>query len=689
MTRMLRRSSPGLALAVLLVLACVGAVTWLSGPSPVAAQGGPAPAPFAAKNMHIVGYHDLGQRAGLTSEVAYHKKTAYVGYRCGSTLGSSFVDVKDPTKPQVVFVTQPMSGTFADDVYALSVDTASFKGDLLVEPHDYCRRQANAATRFWDVTNPRSPVLLSTLPTGDGVHNAFPFTRGKNAYVILAAPNADGRDNTMVGYEATDLDADFAIVDVTDPRQPVIVSRWNAHQAYPSVPAVTFQHDTWANAAGTLAYGAYWDLGIVILDITDITNPKPISRTGYADVSEGNTHGVVLTKNEDYAVINDEDFDPYASRFDVLAPAAIAGQKSATVGEFMVKLIGQPPVEGSAVWVGRGCDVDPAYPDILVPDPYKHPATGKIAVIARGSCSFANKVRRAQAEGAIGAVIVNNVKGGGPALGGVPTSDTTIGAAGIGNVDGYAITTTVEAGTPVTVRFGISAGEWGYTRIFDFRDITKPVQVAEYTVPESRMFPAPADQSFGYSAHNSWIVGDKLYIAHYDAGIRMLDISDPTKPRETGYLIPAHRQEGTDRYRSSMWGVAVDENGLIYASDMINGLYILAEGNAPVQATNTPVQTSLPPVATLTPIPTGLPPVATATPPGAGNVCPQLMRVAPMAAINAAVANPRAVRGFMQRRDPGKPESSYNPLRTWLSIHAYSKPYHWLFNSLEYKVGCP
>jgi hypothetical protein len=101
------------------------------------------------------------------------------------------------------------------------------------------------------------------------------------------------------------------------------------------------------------------------------------------------------------------------------------------------------------------------------------------------------------------------------------------------------------------------------------------------------------------------------------------------------------------------------------------------------------VQTSLPPVATLTPIPTGLPPVATATPPGAGNVCPQLMRVAPMAAINAAVANPRAVRGFMQRRDPGKPESSYNPLRTWLSIHAYSKPYHWLFNSLEYKVGCP
>jgi hypothetical protein len=677
-----RRALPGTGLAALTILAVLGFAGSLGRADPAAAQGAGAPAPLAAKNMHIVGHHDLGQEPGLTSEVAYHRQTAYVGYRCGSTIGSSFVDVRDPAKPAVLFVTEPMSGTFADDVYALSVDTPKFKGDVLVEPHDYCRRQADAATRFWDVSDPRNPKLLSTLVHGDGVHNAYPFMRGQNAYVILAAPNADTRDNTQYGYEDHDLDADFAIVDLTDPRQPVIVSRWNAHQAYNDLPGSTFQHDTWANAAGTLAYGSYWDTGIVILDISDVTNPTPISRYGYSDVASGNTHVLVLSKNEDYGVVCDEDFDPYDSRFDVLSPAAIAGQKPAAVGEFMVSHIGKPPIEGDAVWVGRGCDPDPAY-NISVPDPYLNPATGKIAVILRGGCTFANKVLRAQNEGAVGAVIVNHTRGQGPAIGGLPAAGTTIGAVAIRHEDGNAITTTLEAGTAVRVRFGILPGEWGYTRILDLKDPGNPRQVAEYTIPETRMYPAPADQSFGYSAHNPWVHGDTAYIAHYDGGIRAVDISDPARPREIGYLIPAHRQAGAERLRSSMWGVMTDERGLIYASDMINGLYILAMGDSVAQVTATPtIPTNLPPVTTPTAVPTVVPPVL-------GNVCPQILRVVPASAINAAVANPRSIRGFNQPRDVGKPESPYNPRRTWLSIHAYSKPFHPIFNSLEYKVGCP
>lgn len=130
---------------------------------------------------------------------------------------------------------------------------------------------------------------------------------------------------------------------------------------------------------------------------------------------------------------------------------------------------------------------------------------------------------------------------------------------------------------------------------------------------------------------------------------------------------------------------------------------------APNQATETPIPTSLPPVDTPTPPPTGQPPVDTPTPPPTGlppvdtptplptalpptgNVCPHILRFnkVPLAAINAAVANPRAVRGYNQPRDEGKPVGPYNPPRLWLSLHAYSKPYHPFFNSLEYKVGCP
>jgi hypothetical protein len=109
----------------------------------------------------------------------------------------------------------------------------------------------------------------------------------------------------------------------------------------------------------------------------------------------------------------------------------------------------------------------------------------------------------------------------------------------------------------------------------------------------------------------------------------------------------------------------------------------------PAQATGTPILTALPPVDTPTPVPTALPPVTTPTVAPAGNVCPQILKLVPAAAINAAVQNPGAVYGFNRVRDPGKPESPFNQRRTWLSIHAYSKPYHPLFNALEYKVGCP
>jgi minor extracellular serine protease Vpr len=52
--------------------------------------------------------------------------------------------------------------------------------------------------------------------------------------------------------------------------------------------------------------------------------------------------------------------------------------------------------------------------------------TGKIALIARGSCTFSQKIRAAQDAGAIGAIIVNNVAGDPIAmgLGGIPNEPT-------------------------------------------------------------------------------------------------------------------------------------------------------------------------------------------------------------------------------------------------------------------------
>ena len=39
--------------------------------------------------------------------------------------------------------------------------------------------------------------------------------------------------------------------------------------------------------------------------------------------------------------------------------------------------------------------------------------------------------------------------------------------------------------------------------------------------------------------HNLYIKGNRMYQANYNAGLRILDISDPTNPREVGYLDTA------------------------------------------------------------------------------------------------------------------------------------------------------
>jgi len=60
---------------------------------------------------------------------------------------------------------------------------------------------------------------------------------------------------------------------------------------------------------------------------------------------------------------------------------------------------------------------------------------GKIAVIDRGACNFTEKVKNAQDAGAVAAIVVNNVPGDMPPMGGIDDS-VTIPSAGISQEDG-------------------------------------------------------------------------------------------------------------------------------------------------------------------------------------------------------------------------------------------------------------
>ena len=122
---------------------------------------------------------------------------------------------------------------------------------------------------------------------------------------------------------------------------------------------------------------------------------------------------------------------PPPPSFIISSPANIAGSYKVVESDFSPnnKLANVGPVSGAIYYIGgEGC-LASDYPGAL---------SGKIALIDRGTCAFAVKVKFAQDAGAIGAIVVNNNTGGPTTMGGNDPS-ITIPAVMISMADGALI----------------------------------------------------------------------------------------------------------------------------------------------------------------------------------------------------------------------------------------------------------
>jgi hypothetical protein len=122
---------------------------------------------------------------------------------------------------------------------------------------------------------------------------------------------------------------------------------------------------------------------------------------------------------------------------------------------------------------------------------------------------------------------------------------------------------------------------FGYLRVYDYSNLAGPVQIGEYRTPNSL---GASDQGAGdYTIHNPLQKGTDVYMSWYSDGVRVVDTSDPARPREVAFFVPpsannpaSPSQRGVLTNTTQVWGVAVDDStGLIYASDMNSGLWIL------------------------------------------------------------------------------------------------------------------
>jgi len=305
------------------------------------------------KNLSLVGFTDLGRLLcdpACTSDVWAHGNFAYVGTFNDSSetrVGVQVVDISDPSNPEVVnMLPTPLPSTGVYDVKVATIITKFFRGDLLVMSNERepGPGEGAAGIQLWDVTDPLNAVELSRFPIELGqtpigtvlasVHNTFLFQKGNRAFVLLAIPFAEEFSRFLPSLVRT---GDFVVVEVTDPSNPQVIADWGAGKdgGFPyghgrtgggrttstcttttcrgGDPAV-FLHDVWANQQGTIAYLSYWDLGLILLDISDPANPTFISRgigpPPSSGNDEGNLHTAVPALGGNLVITADENMNP-------------------------------------------------------------------------------------------------------------------------------------------------------------------------------------------------------------------------------------------------------------------------------------------------------------------------------------------------------------------------------------------
>ena len=108
------------------------------------------------------------------------------------------------------------------------------------------------------------------------------------------------------------------------------------------------------------------------------------------------------------------------------------------------------------------------------------------------------------------------------------------------------------------------------TLIWDVAELDDPILVAEH---------------FGSTSatdHNLYIKGDRMYQANYQAGLRVLDISNPESPEEIGFFDTTP-YEGNPPTMAGAWtAYPFFESGTLVVSSTQEGLFLLRPARRPV-----------------------------------------------------------------------------------------------------------
>src|SRR5918994_3360608 len=178
-------------------------------------------------------FGELGRVADVSGKGNFAYVTMFYEPTCGRG-GVQIVDISDPANPKKRgFVPSHVDTFSGEGSQVVTMNTPSFKGDVLVYQNEWCPGTTNGVggISLVDVSNPNAPKKL-VEGAGDFTKKSGAQSGGKPQVKANQTHSAFAWQNRETGrwyvVLVDDLELkDIDILDITNPSKPVKVAEWN------------------------------------------------------------------------------------------------------------------------------------------------------------------------------------------------------------------------------------------------------------------------------------------------------------------------------------------------------------------------------------------------------------------------------------------------------------------------------
>lgn len=111
-----------------------------------------------------------------------------------------------------------------------------------------------------------------------------------------------------------------------------------------------------------------------------------------------------------------------------------------------------------------------------------------------------------------------------------------------------------------------------FTWVYDITDETRPIPISTFQVEGLDVDGSPQEPMMGCHQPSERFSGTIIPFAWFAQGMRLVDFADPFSPKEVGHFVP-NPPAGAAKPSSN--DVTIDDRGIIYLIDRINGVDII------------------------------------------------------------------------------------------------------------------